>query len=174
MTKLRLTVAALFVIALLAIAAVPAVATASRPHHVYAFALTSWNTALATGSDTMTSPGDTISVKGAGVFDTAAGTVTAGGKFVHYAADGTVHCQGTWKATSFTSFVDLGAGRFGQQGGVLSLVVSHDCATMGMTMSDIPMTITAASLAPAGAVEGVTVGPFTVPLKGAVVMVPLK
>lgn len=39
-------------------------------------------------------------------------------------------CQGTWKATGFTSFTGFGAN------------VTHYCKTMGMTMTGIPMTVT--------------------------------
>ncbi len=46
-------------------------------------------------------------------------------------------CQGTWKATAFTSFTDFGTNADGEEGGVLSLVVTHYCKTMGMTMTGI-------------------------------------
>jgi hypothetical protein len=49
---------------------------------------------------------------------------------------------------------------------VLSIVVTRYCKTMGMTMTNIPMTVTSAVGAPAGStyVEGTTVGDFTQPL----------
>ena len=172
MTKFRLTLAGVLLIALSALTASPAFASTSARHTTYSFDLTSGNSALATASDMMTSPGDRISVKGSGTFDPVAGRVKASGKFVHYTAAGAVHCRGTWKATSFTGFVDFGVNSDGEEGGVLSLVVSHYCSTMGMTMTGIPMTVTSTVNAPAGYVEGITMGPFGVPLKGAVVMQP--
>jgi hypothetical protein len=150
----------------------PALAATPTTHTVYSFDLTSGDTATAPLAGMMAAPGDSIRVKGSGTFDPIARTVKAGGKFVHSAADGTVHCQGTWKATGFTSFVDFGGNSDGQEGGVLSLVVSHYCTTMGMTMTGIPMTVTSTVKAPAGYVAGITLGDFTVPTGGAVVMQP--
>ena len=53
-------------------------------------------------------------------------------------------------------------------GGVLSIVVTHDCKTMGMTMPGIPMSVTSTVNAPAGYVQGTTVADFTQPLGGIV------
>jgi hypothetical protein len=164
-----------FVVAVGALALVvgsPALAATPTTHAVYSFDLTSGDTATSPVAGTMAGPGDSIRVKGSGTFEPIAGTVKASGRFVHYAADGSVHCQGTWKATAFTSFLDFGTNSDGQEGGVLSLVVSHYCTTMGMTMTGIPMTVTSTVKAPAGYVAGITVGDFTVPTAGAVVMQP--
>ena len=78
----------------------------------------------------------------------------------------------TWKATGYTSFTDFGANDQGQQGGVLSMTVTHYCKTMGMTMTGIPMTVTSAVNAPAGYTEGATVGDFTQPTSGTIVIQP--
>jgi hypothetical protein len=179
MPKLRLTLAGLLLLVLAVLALAPAAlaagstaptAAASALSGRYAFVLTGANTASATMSDDMTAPGDWISVRGGGVFDPAAGTVTAGGTFVHYTADGAVHCRGTWQATALTGFTAFGPARSGRTGGVLDLVVSHHCATMDMDMTGIPMTVTSTLNAPAGAVEGITMGPFTAPLRGGVLL----
>ena len=114
----------------------------------------------------MGSPGDWISVTGAGTFDPTARTISAGGFFAHHDASGAVVCRGTWRATELTSFTGFGANRWGQVGGVLSFVVTHYCATMGMTMPGIPMTVTSTVNAPAGYVQGATVADFTQPTGG--------
>ena len=173
----KLKVLMVFAAALGALALVvgsPALAATPTTHTIYSFDLASGDTATAPVAGAMAAPGDSIRVKGSGTFDPVARTVKASGKFVHYAADGSVHCQGTWKATDFTSFVDFGVNSDGQEGGVLSFVVSHYCTTMGMTMTSIPMTVTSKVKAPAGftGVTGITVGDFTVPTAGAVVMQP--
>jgi len=113
-------------------------------------------------------------VKGSGTFDPAARTVTAKGSFVHYSASGTVICKGTWTATAFTSFTDFGTNDQGLEGGVLSIVVTHYCTTMGMTSTGIPMTVTSVIDAPAGGAyaEGTTVCDFTKPTGGAVEIQP--
>jgi hypothetical protein len=113
-------------------------------------------------------------VRGSGTFDPTARTVKASGSFVHYNSSGSVVCQGTWKATAFTSFTDFGTNANGEEGGVLSLVVTHYCKTMGMSMTGIPMTVTSTVNAPAGSsyVEGTTVCDFTVPTGGTVVIQP--
>jgi hypothetical protein len=122
----------------------------------------------------MAAPGDWISVKGSGTFDPAAQAVAAKGSFVHYSSTGTVVCEGMWKATGFTSFTGFGANAEGDEGGVLSIVVTHYCKTMGMTMTNIPMTVTSTVDAPAGStyVEGTTVGDFTQPAGGGVEIQP--
>lgn len=173
MNKLRLPLAGAFLlIALVALTASPALAATPSQHGVYSFSLASGNTATAPAAGMMASAGDWIRVKGSGTFDPVAGTVKASGKFVHYTAAGAVHCEGTWKATSFSSFLDFGVNSDGQEGGVLSLVVSHYCTTMGMTMTGIPMTVTSTVRAPAGYVAGITMGDFTQPTGGTVVMQP--
>jgi hypothetical protein len=62
----------------------------------------------------------------------------------------------------------------GEEGGVLSIVVTHYYTTMGMTMTNIPMTVTSTVGAPAGStyVEGTTVGDFTQPTGGGVEIQP--
>jgi len=89
---------------------------------------------------------------------------------VHYSAAGAVVCKGTWKATGFTSFTSFGGNARGDDGGVLSIVVTHYCKTMGMTMTGIPMTVTSTEDAQAGSAyaEGTTVGDFTQPTGGGV------
>ena len=174
MSKLKVLMT--FVVAVGALALIvgsPALAATPTTHTVHSFDLTSGDTATAPAAGMMAAAGDSIRVKGSGTFDPIARTVKASGKFVHY-ADGIVHCQGTWKATDFTSFVDFGVNNDGQEGGVLSLVVSHYCTTMGMTMTGIPMTVTSTVKVPAGyvAVAGITVGDFTLPTGGSVVMQP--
>lgn len=151
----------------------PAVAAqaASRSQATdYSFALYPADTAVSPDGGTMSQPGDRISVRGAGMFDPSALTVHAWGTFVHYSADGTVICKGTWKATGFTSFTDFGPGTGSAEGGVLSMVVTHYCPAMQMTMTGIPMTVTSTVNAPAGTVEGTTVGEFTQPAGGHVWM----
>jgi hypothetical protein len=131
-------------------------------------------TALSPSGGTMASPGDWISVSGSGTFDPIARTIQAGGTFTHYAANGAVKCQGQWQATSYTSFLDFGTNDQGQEGGVLSLVASHYCNAMGMTMTGILMTVTSTVKAPVGSgyAQGITVGDFTKPSGGKVVLQP--
>ncbi|SRR6266568_75377 len=154
--------------------AAPALAAGTTPDSVYSFALAPPNTAVSPSGGTMAAPGDWIRVKGSGTFDPAAGTLAAKGSFVHYSSTGTVVCKGTWKATGFTSFTGFGTNDQGEEGGVLSIVVTHYCTTMGMTMTGIPMTVTSTVDAPAGSsyVEGTTVGDFTQPTGGGVEIQP--
>jgi hypothetical protein len=70
-----------------------------------------------------------------------------------------------WKATGFTG---CGGNDQGQDGGVLSIVVTHYCKTTGMTMTGIPMTVTSTVNAPAGYTKVNTVGDFTQPTGGSV------
>jgi hypothetical protein len=170
MNRLKALMAVVALGALALVAVLPALAAKPATHHEYTFDLCSGATAPAAGM--MAGPGDWVRVKGSGRFDPIARTVGAGGTFIHFAADGTVHCHGTWKATDLTSFVDFGANTDGKQGGVLSLVVSHFCKTMGMTMTGLPMTVTSTANAPAGYVAGITLGAFTVPTGGKVVIEP--
>lgn len=151
----------------------PALATTATS--TYSFDLATANTAVSPYGGTIcgtTTAGDWISVKGSGTFDPAAKTIQAKGSFVHYNSSGTVMCQGTWKATGFTNFTDFGTNDQGQDGGVLSMVVTHYCTTMGMTMTGIPMTVTSTVNASAGYTEGTTVGDFTQPTGGTVVIQP--
>jgi hypothetical protein len=136
------------------------------------FALTTPNTAVAARDGMMAMAGDRITVTGGGSFVPTTGSVRAGGSFVHYRADGTVHCRGTWTATELTGWVDLTPTSRGRHGGVISLLVTHVCTMAGDTHTAIPMTVTSTSGTPAGstAAEGVTVGEFTVPISGRVVI----
>jgi len=171
MRWLRLTLAGVAVVGAMSLA--PAAMAATSTHATgYFFVLAPPNTAVSPSSGVMAAPGDLIKVTGWGAFDPAAGTVTAGGRFVHYSATGAVVCQGTWKATGFTSFTSFGVNNRGEAGGTLSIVVTHYCTTMRMTMTGIPMTITSTFDAPAGSpyAEGTTVGDFTQPTGGAVEM----
>jgi hypothetical protein len=152
----------------------PTLASGSGTETQYRFVLAPANTAISPGGGTMASPGDWISVKGSGLFDPAARTVTARGTFIHYSAEGAVVCKGTWQATGFSSFTAFGVDDQGQEGGQLSIVVTHVCKTMGMTMTGIPMTVTSVVNAPAGGgyVEGTTVCDFTEPTGGTVTIEP--
>jgi hypothetical protein len=175
MRKLKLVLVGAIVASLLSLVLwSPAGAAGTTSHTVYSFDLGAGNTASSPNGGMMASPQDWIRVKGSGTFDTTAQTVKASGSFVHYNLSGAVVCQGTWKATAFTSFMDFGKNADGQEGGVLSLVVTHYCTTMGMTMTGIPMTVTSTVKAPVGSsyVEGTTVCDFTVSTGGKVVIQP--
>jgi hypothetical protein len=175
MRGLKFVLVCAFIVGLLSLVLwSPAWASGTTSHTVYSFDLTRGDTASSPIGGGMASPGDWISVKGSGTFDTTAGTVNASGSFVHYNSSGSVVCQGTWKATAFTSFTDFGKNTNGEEGGVLSLVVTHYCKTMGMTMPGISMTVTSTVNAPAGYVEGITIHVFTVPTGGTVVMQPMQ
>lgn len=167
-----MTVGAVAALATALLAGSPAAATATDTATGYSFDLVGANTAVSPDGGTMASPGDRISVTGSGTFDPAAGTVRAKGRFVHYSSTGTVMCQGTWKATGLTGFTGFGTDDQGTAGGVVSMTVSHYCTTMGMTMPGIPMTVTSTVNAPAGYTEGVTMGEFTQPTGGTVVIQP--
>lgn len=137
-----------------------------------AFALTTPNTAVAPSGGMMAAPGDWIQVTGGGTFAPATRTVNAAGAFVHYTAGGAVHCRGTWTASTFTGWIDVGTAKNGEHAGVVSMLVTHNCTTMGMTHTDIPMTVTStvAAVPAQGYVEGVTVGEFSQPTSGTVVI----
>jgi hypothetical protein len=175
MQRLKLVLVGAFVASLLSLVLwSPVLAAGTTSHTVYSFDLAPANTASSPNGGTMASPGDWISVKGSGTFDTTAWTVKASGSFVHYNSSGTVMCQGTWVATAFTSFTDFGKNADGEEGGMLSLTVTHYCKTMGMIMAGILMTVTSTVNAPANSsyVEGTTVSVFTAPTGGTVVMQP--
>jgi hypothetical protein len=159
---------------MLVVQGTPALAAGTNADSVYSFDLTTANTATSPNGGMMASPGDWISVKGSGTFDPIARTVQARGSFVHYSSSGTIVCQGTWKATGFTSFRNFGTNADDEAGGVLSMVVTHYCKTMGMTMTGIPMTVTSTAVVPANStyVEGTTVCDFTKPTGGTVVIQP--
>jgi hypothetical protein len=48
--------------------------------------------------------GDSLSLEGAGTFDTSTGAVSGGGTFTHLSSDGTVHDTGSWTVAKFESF----------------------------------------------------------------------
>jgi hypothetical protein len=165
---------ALIILALLVPAsAAAATRTATAQRAVFAFALVTPNTAVAPSGGMMARPGDWIEVTGGGTFTPATATVHAGGGFVHHNADGTVHCRGTWTATALTGWTDFGASRDGKHGGIVSMLVTHHRTTMGEVHTGIPMTVTSTRNAPPGSndVEGVTVGEFSQPTAGTVVIV---
>lgn len=153
----------------------PVLAAASPTTTTYSFDLAAANTAVSPAGGTMCGPtaaGDSISVTGSGTFDPAAGSIQAKGSFTHYNSRGSIVCQGTWKATALTGFTDFGVNDQGEEGGVISMTVTHYCKTMGMTMTGIPMTVTSTVNAPADYTEGITVGDFTQPTGGTIVIQP--
>lgn len=168
---LTITTLALFATFASAGTATAAADTGARTATSFAFALLTPNTASSPSGGMMAQPGDWISVTGGGTFQPAAGTVHAGGSFVHHRADGTVHCQGTWTATALTGWTDLGRAPGARRYGTVSMLVTHYCTTMGETHTGIPMTVTSAPRhSGTGATTGVTVGEFTEPTGGAVVI----
>jgi hypothetical protein len=166
--------ATLMAMALLASASAAAAATtsATTDSTTVSFALVTPNTAVAPSGGLMAAPGDWIQVTGGGTFTPTTATVRAAGTFVHHNADGSVHCRGTWTATALTGWTDFGATGNGRHGGIVSMLVTHHCSTMGEVHTDIPMTVTSTRNAPPGSdyVEGVTVGEFTRPTAGTVVI----
>ena len=159
---------ALLAVVLPAAPAAAAEASAARTPHV-SFALLTPNIAVVAQSGPMAQAGDRIEVTGAGRVRLADGTVHAGGTFVHRRGDGTLHCRGVWLANALTTWTDLG-GR-GRHAGIIAMRVTHYCATMNEVHADIPMTVTSTHGLPgSGYVEGVTVGEFTVPTAGSVLI----
>ena len=59
---------------------------------------------------TATVGGDHVRIVGTGTFNTAAGTATGGGTFVHTNASDVLVGFGTWTATSLVSFTSYGCG----------------------------------------------------------------
>src|SRR5512135_3824743 len=167
----RLIMAVALVTVTLVVPTAPATATAPARARasVVSFRLAPPNTAVAPTRGKMATAGDSIRVTGGGTV-TVGGPVDAKGGFVHYNADGTVHCRGWWKATAVTGWTDFGGGngRHGRHGGVLSLVVTHYCTTMGEVHTGIPMTVTSTLNAPPGSAytEGTTAADFTRPTGG--------
>lgn len=153
-------------------AASAAATAAAGPGTVLSFALTTPNIAVAPSGAMMAMPGDWIKVTGGGTFAPTTGKIDAGGAFVHYNADGAVHCRGTWAASRLTGWTDFGTAANGEHGGVVSMLVTHNCTTMGMTHTDIPMTVTSTRVTPSGStyIEGTTVAEFTQPTSGTVVI----
>lgn len=164
---------ALMVLALLLpVSAAAATAGATTKDTGFSFALVTPNTAVAPSGGMMAAPGDWIEVTGGGAFAPRSSTVHAGGAFVHHNGDGSVHCRGVWVATALTGWTDFGPAGGGRHGGIVAMLVTHYCSTMGEVHAGIPMTVTSTRNAPPGGayVEGVTVGEFTQPAGGAVVI----
>jgi hypothetical protein len=152
-----------------------ALAAATSTTTNYSFELATANTALSPNAGTMCgamAAGDWINVTGSGTFNPTNGTIQAKGSFTHYSSSGSIVCQGTWKATALTGFTDFGVNDQGEEGGVISMTVTHNCKTMGMTMTGIPMTVTSSVNALTSYTEGTTVGDFTQPTGGMVVIQP--
>jgi hypothetical protein len=158
------------VVGALAILAPATAASGSSTGTVYTFALVGPNTTVAPADSMMALRGDWITLTGGGTFLPAVSTVQASGAFVHYRQDGTVHCKGRWRATELTGWTDFGGSTAGRHGGVLSLLVTHSCQTMGMVHAGVPMTVTSTLYAPADSayVEGTTTAGFTEPTAGSV------
>ena len=76
---------------------------------------------LNTASD---SSGNVIAINGQGNFDTTQGTVSGGGSFSVYDPIGAVISKGTWVATDFMSFDDLGGVNNGFQTGSLDIEIT--------------------------------------------------
>jgi hypothetical protein len=149
----------------------PVMAAATATTTSYSFDLAAANTAISPAGGTMCGPtaaGDWISVTGSGTFDPAAGSIRAKGSFTHYNSGGSIVCRGTWKAAALTAFTDFGVNDQGEEG----MTVTHYCKTIGMTMTGIPMTVTSTVNAPAAYTDGTTVGDFTQPTGGTVVIQP--
>src|SRR5512135_327678 len=172
MRRLIMAVALVTVVLVVPTAPVTATAPAKARASVVSFRLAPPNTAVAPTRGKMATAGDSIRVTGGGTV-TVGGPVDAKGGFVHYNADGTVHCKGWWKATGVTGWTDFGGSqnrRHGRHGGVLSLIVTHYCTTMREVHTGSPMTGTSTLNAPPGSayIEGTTVAGFTVPTGGGV------
>lgn len=135
--------------------------TVTSQRNVYSFALFTPNIAAAPN-------GDRITVTGRGMFEPRTGTVFAGGTFVHRSAAGTVQCRGVWWATALTGWKGFGAGPSHARGGVVSMLVTHYCATTRMIHTGLSMTVTSTRDAPVGSsyVEGTTVDAFTRSVSG--------
>lgn len=165
---------ALMILALLIPASPATAANTTATHHggTFSFVLITPNFAVAESAGMMAAPGDWIEVTGGGTFSPATGAVHAGGVFVHHNVGGVVHCRGTWRATALTGWTDLGAAHSRAHGGVVSLLVTHHCATTGEVHVGIPMTVTSTRNASdcSRYVEGVTVGEFTRSTAGSVVI----
>lgn len=165
-----LTLASIAALMLLALVVPSSSATAATPTatssgSVLSFALVTPNTAVAPN-------GDQITVTGRGTFEPVEGTVHARGTFVHRNAGGIVQCRGIWLATALTGWTDFGTGHARTRGGIVSMLVTHYCATTGEIHTGIPMTVTSIRDAPAGSsyLEGVTVAEFTRSSAGTVII----
>ena len=157
-----LTLLALFAPSSSALAATPA---ADSSHSQLSFGLITPNTAVAPN-------GDRITVTGWGTFEPMAGTVHARGTFVHRNASGMLQCRGVWWATALIGWTNFSVGPSRTHGGIVSMLVTHYCATTGEIHTGLPMTVTSTRNAPAGSsyFEGVTVAEFTHSSAGKVII----
>ena len=145
---------------------------ASASSTAYEFRIVKYATATVTVPDEHHQLGDWIKVTGEGSFDTSTGAIEGAGSFTHYNVNGTVHMQGAWVASAFTSFTPFDAPVKGKQGGVLWLTVNlYDetgalCTCMGS--GGVAMSLTSTLNAPPGTVGGITLGPFGQPTGGTI------
>jgi hypothetical protein len=115
---------------------------------------------------TASSSGASIAMTGAGSFNTTTGTVVASGSFAQFNANGSVAAHGMWSATSFVSFDSFGGANPGLQGGQLVMIVTL-FPKGGPPQTGLSMSITClVGSPPPGAIEGVTIGNFTTPVRG--------
>ena len=114
---------------------------------------------------TTSSSGASITMTGAGSFDSTTGTVVASGAFTERDANGSVTAHGTWTATGFTSFESFGGPNPGTQGGQLLITVTL-FPQGGPPQTGQSMSVTCLVNAPPGFTEGVTLGGFTTPMRG--------
>jgi hypothetical protein len=144
-------------------------ASATSPSTAFTFNLVGPNTAVGTSAPFV---GDPITIRGAGAFDTAAGTITASGAFTHVSVAGVVIpagvvTPGVWKATRFVSFQSFGGPNPGLQGGVLQFEAT--LFEFGIAVATgVPMSVTCLINAPAGFTgeEGTTLGVFDEKIDG--------
>jgi hypothetical protein len=144
-------------------------ASATSPSTAFTFNLVGPNTAIGTSAPFV---GDPITIRGAGAFDTAAGTITASGAFTHVSVAGVVIpagvvTPGVWKATRFVSFQSFGGSNPGLQGGVLRFEAT--LFEFGIAVATgVPMSVTCLINAPAGFTgeEGTTLGVFDEKIDG--------
>ncbi len=132
-------------------------ASATPQTTAYTFNLVGPNTAKGTSSPFV---GDTITLRGAGAFDTASETITASGAFTHISLQGVV-TPGIWKATHFDSFQSFGGPNPGLQGGVLQFEAT--LFEQGIAVATgVPMSVTCLINKPPGFTgeEGTTLGVF--------------
>ena len=115
---------------------------------------------------TTSSSGASIAMTGTGSFDDTEGTVVASGSFVQFTANGSVAANGKWSATSFVSFDSFGGPNPGLQGGQLVMIVTL-FPKGGSPQTGLSMSVTClVGSPPPGAIEGVTIGNFTTPVRG--------
>ena len=110
--------------------------------------------------------GASIAMTGAGSFDATTGAVVASGLFAQFNANGSVAAHGTWSATSFVTFDSFGGPNPGLQGGQLVMIVTL-VPKGGPPQTGLTMNVTClVGSPPPGAIEGLTIGDFTTPVRG--------